>query len=74
MEIAMLLVRSSTIAAIGYDDRSRTLLVRFRRPRETYAYLEVDRPVFEGFLNAQSKGRYFNERIRDQYSHRKSPD
>jgi hypothetical protein len=70
--VEMLLVRSSTIAAIGYDDRCRTLVVQFRRTQETYCYLDVDRSVFEAFLKAQSKGRYFNERVRDRYVHKRT--
>lgn len=69
----MRLVRSSTISAIGYDHHARTLFVRFRRTRETYAYYDVEESVFNAFLDSRSKGQYFNENVRDRYKHTK-PD
>ena len=69
--VDMQLVRSSTISAIGYDHQTRTLFVRFRRTRETYAYHDVEQSVFKAFLSAQSKGQYFNDCVRDRYAHTK---
>lgn len=65
----MVAVLSSSIAAVGYDDEAWVLLVRFREGGHTYRYEGVPRSVFDGMLQASSKGRYFTDAIRDQYTH-----
>jgi KTSC domain len=56
-------VLSSTIAAIAYDERGAVLGVRFLNGRE-YQYLGVPRYVYQGFVGAPSKGRYFDAFVR----------
>jgi hypothetical protein len=60
-------VSSSTIAAIAYDGEGRTLGVQFTNGGE-YWYHRVPRPVYEGFVGAESKGRYFGEFVRNAYA------
>lgn len=60
-------VDSTSIAAIGYDATERTLWVRFVTGA-TYRYSDVPPATYEEFLEAESKGRYFNSEIRDAYS------
>lgn len=56
----MVLVRSRAIAAIGYDERARQLLIMFRKGRRhLYAYDRVSPEVHAAFLAAPSKGRYY---------------
>lgn len=64
----MQLVRSTSIAAVGFDPIGGVLFVRFRGTGETYAYSGVDTRVYDDLLAAQSKGNYFNASIRDRYS------
>jgi hypothetical protein len=63
-------VRSTNIAEVGYDPLECRLEIRFRGGR-TYEYLNVPVQVFEGLLNASSKGSYFYRRIRGRYATRR---
>jgi hypothetical protein len=57
-------VESSSIAAIGHE--ADVLEVRFRNGG-VYRYHGVPKAVFARLLSAESKGRFFNRRIRDAY-------
>lgn len=59
-------VSSSMIAAIGYDEATETLEVVFTSGA-VYRYRGVHEDVFWDFRAAPSKGRFFNDRIRDAY-------
>jgi hypothetical protein len=60
-------VESSSIAAIGYDERMSRLLVQFRESGDVYAYREVPAHVFSELQAASSKGRYVNFKIKGRY-------
>lgn len=60
-------VTSSNIEAIGYDPEAQELHVRFVKSGATYAYYGVQRWVFDEFLQAESKGKFFLERIKPHY-------
>lgn len=66
-EISMLPVQSSNIAAIGYSDVCQVLQIDFVNGTR-YRYLDVPSQVFQGFLNAPSKGRFLNNIIKTEYS------
>ena len=57
-------VSSSSIAAIAYQRSTSTLSLRFQRGYE-YSYFSVPESVFHELLSANSKGQYFNARIRN---------
>lgn len=59
-------VDSSLIHSISYDEQSRTLEIRFHETGR-YRYHDVEPEVVEELLDAESKGRYFNDYIRDSY-------
>jgi hypothetical protein len=59
-------VDSSAIEAVGYEEARRELYVRFVS-HETYAYPGADKSLYQDFLAAPSKGRYFAERIRPAF-------
>lgn len=59
-------VSSSNIAAIAYDEARRILGVRFTAGRE-YWYNGVSRSVYQSFLGAASKGRYFEAFVKRMY-------
>ena len=61
-------VESSMIYAVGYDKAKHVLEVVFNTGR-TYQYGDVPPEVYEGLLNAESKGRYFLANIRDVYEY-----
>lgn len=57
---------STAVVAIAYDATSRQLRVTFPGGN-TYKYYDVPRSVYESFMQAQSKGLFFNSYIRDRY-------
>lgn len=61
-------VDSTAILSLDYDAASQTLFVRFV-DGDLYAYFDVEPATFAAFLAAESKGRYFADRIRDRYVH-----
>jgi lysyl-tRNA synthetase class 2 len=61
-------LQSTAIRFFRYDDRRRALHVTFRATG-TYAFHEVPRRVYDAFMRAPSKGRFFNEEVRDRYGY-----
>lgn len=59
-------VRSSAIAAVGYDAASRRLQIRFRSG-DTYTFCGVPESVYDRLMGASSMGRYYDQVIRDRY-------
>ena len=57
---------SAPLRYVEYDPDRRILEVHFRSGDE-YTYSGVPEAVYEGLLDAESKGRYFIEHIRTQY-------
>jgi hypothetical protein len=60
-------VASSVMSRVEYDDDARELDITFASGK-TYRYLEVPPDIHDGLLNAQSKGQFFNEHIKDAFS------
>ena len=59
-------VESTAIQTIDYDEGRAKLFVRFTSG-ERYVYVGVPGEVCRSFLDADSKGRFFVDEIRDQY-------
>jgi hypothetical protein len=59
-------VKSSNIDAIGYEEASETLFVRFKGGG-TYKYTLVPRKTFDALEKAGSKGAFFNQVIKDRF-------
>jgi hypothetical protein len=59
-------VESTAISEIDYDAERRKLLVRFQSG-ERYVYVGVPAEVCRSFVEAESKGRFFQLQIRDRY-------
>jgi len=66
-------INSSAIAEIGYDENSMILEVTFNRgsmPKNVvYQYSNVPKSVFDEIMKADSKGTFFRQNIRDQYTY-----
>ena len=60
-------VESRAIRTGDYDAESRTLFVRFI-DGDLCAYFDVPEPEYEALLAAESKGRFFAERVRGAYA------
>jgi hypothetical protein len=54
-------VESSAVSALGYEQGRRLLGIEFRESRLVYVYYAVPPSEFEGFMAAESKGRYLTE-------------
>lgn len=59
-------VESSNIASIGYDEDSSTLEIEFRNGG-VYQYFDVPFQVYDGLMEAASKGQYLAQYIKGQY-------
>lgn len=59
-------VKSSNLKAIGYDSASSTLAVEFANG--TYHYAEVNAALFAQFEASDSKGKFFAQFIRKQFT------
>jgi hypothetical protein len=59
-------VTSTAILRIEYDEFLHQLQITFAGGN-TYVYYDVPGSVYTGFLQASSKGTYFNACIRDRY-------
>lgn len=58
-------IASSAIASLGYDETARVLEVEFAGG-SVYRYFEVEGPLWRQLLEAESKGRFLNSKIKIQ--------
>jgi hypothetical protein len=63
-DVLRVAVLSSALKSVGY--RGGLLEIEVASG-EVYRYLDVPRDVFVEFMRAESKGSFFNERIRDSF-------
>ena len=59
-------VESKLLAASAYDGGKRILYLRFRSG-EVYRYFEFPEQQYRELLDAESRGRYFLNNIRNQF-------
>lgn len=57
---------SSAIRTVEYDEARQHLVITLANGR-TYRYLDVPPEVYQQFLAAESKGRFYNDHVRDAY-------
>jgi hypothetical protein len=62
----MISVSSSAINSIGYDPSTMRMRIQFAEGH-AYDFCGVPAHVFQRLLAASSKGRYYNDHIRDRY-------
>jgi hypothetical protein len=58
--------------SVGYDSAQEILEIEFTSGA-VYQYVEVPAVVFDELMQAESKGRYFNQEIRDEYTALRKP-
>lgn len=63
-------VSSGSLRSVGYDPARRVLEAEFLNGG-IYRYLRVPKSVYLALLAAESKGAYFNRRVRDRFVCRK---
>jgi hypothetical protein len=54
--------------SVGYEPSTRVLEIEFQSGA-IYQYVEVPAAVYQGLRQAESKGKYFNREIRDEYQY-----
>lgn len=64
MNIKMNAVTSTSISEIGY--KYRTMKVKFNNGK-MYEFKKVPRAMFDEFVKAMSKGKFFNEKVREVF-------
>lgn len=64
-------VSSSCVSAIDWDEDSGELRVTLSDGGNTYVYPNIPQRVYEAFLAAPSKGRFFNYTLEPQYGVRR---
>jgi hypothetical protein len=57
---------SSNVAGAGYDEDTRTLTVKFHSGK-SYTFANVPESIYQGLLDADSAGKYFNAHIKDKF-------
>lgn len=63
-------VQSSMIRAVGYTTPQQRMHVRFNTGN-VYGFSGVPVDVYSGLIKSDSKGKYFNQHIRDKFEHEK---
>ena len=59
----------SWIQRVEYDTDSKQMLIFVKGNKNLYECVNVPIEVFEAFKSSASKGRYFNEVIKNKYNH-----
>ncbi|PZO37769.1 MAG: KTSC domain-containing protein [Pseudanabaena frigida] len=59
-------VNSSAISAVGYDESTQQMKIRFKQGK-VYDFCRVPKHIFQSLMSASSKGTYYNDHIRDKY-------
>lgn len=62
----MIPVRSSAIAAIGYEASTQRMVIRFTSG-DSYTFCRVPEHIFSAFMASSSKGGYYDRQIRGRY-------
>jgi hypothetical protein len=67
----MVQVQSSNLDSVGYDEKSKLLVIRFK-DGNVYEYYDVPKEEFDGLMFAASKGKYAIANIYKRYKQRKT--
>jgi hypothetical protein len=60
-------VKSSNLLSVGYDAKNKILEIRFNSGN-MYQYDNVPKEIYNGLMSASSKGSYFYDMIKGNYS------
>jgi hypothetical protein len=59
-------VKSSNIKSLGYDETTQKLEVEFKAGG-LYQYAAVPKGLYERFMSAPSKGRFFDQNVKEKF-------
>jgi hypothetical protein len=68
-DVRMQAIESKAISAVGYDPARQVLRVTFRGGK-SYEYLDVSPEDYDDFMDADSRGTYMNQVIKNKYEWR----
>jgi len=74
MTIKMIPVSSENIQSVGYNSEENILRICFIGNDILYDYDDVPEYIYEGLLNADSKGKFHRKEIMNRYSYKKLVD
>ena len=60
-------LKSTSLRAVAYHDQLALLELEFRSGA-IYHYFDVSTSIYKALLRAESKGRYFNQYIRNSFT------
>jgi hypothetical protein len=63
-------VASTALRSVGYDRATQILETEFMTDK-VYQYFDCPSEVFDALMRAESKGRFYNQEIRDHYRYRR---
>lgn len=63
----MIRVNSSAMSAVGYDASNGRMKITFTQGH-TYDFCRVPERIYQGLMQASSKGTYYNDQIKDRYT------
>lgn len=67
-------VTSSQMASVGYNAASQVLEIQFKNTRgdgSVYQYTDVPPKIYDGFMQSESKGKYFGAHIKGKFAYSK---
>lgn len=64
----MIYVNSSNLNSVDYNSINRTLTIKFNDLR-VYEYYDVPQYIFEGLINAPSKGKFHHRYIKNSFAY-----
>ena len=63
-------VKSSTVASVDYDSKSKEMTVEFLNG-SSYVYEKVPESVYSDFMKAESKGKFVAKSLRNKFTDRR---
>jgi hypothetical protein len=66
-DVEMTPVESSLLNKVGYDPETQTLVVQMNNSSDRYVYSDVPQSVYDGLMDASSKGSFYVKKIKGQY-------
>ena len=63
-------VKSSVLASVGYQTGKKLLEIEFNSGG-VYDYLGVPKAEYEALMHAESHGKYFTSKIRNEYTYKR---
>ena len=70
MKVKLQNVESSNLEAIGHDEESKTLVIKFKNGA-VYSYSDVPAEILEDTLTSSSAGAFFSKNIAKSFSYKR---